>query len=122
MDSSIHVGLDRGECLDSRKDMLISEQSLLQIISHMKGYTSLRKQEYALKNKIKAGLAEIHKEIGKIELTMPKGGIAHVRESLPEKKQKLKFKEAKIKEKKIKTKSNIETQLEEIQAKLSRLQ
>ena len=121
MDGSIHVGLDRVECLDSRKDMLLSEQSLLQIISHMNGYTSLRKQEYAIKNKIKSGLAEIHKEIGKIELTMPKTGVVHIKENLHEKKQKLKFKEVKIKEKKIQKKSNIETQLEEIQAKLSRL-
>ena len=50
--TNIHVKLDYAEALESKKDLLVSEKSLLELIRHLKSYNALRKKTYTLKNKL----------------------------------------------------------------------
>jgi len=69
---SIHVGLNYNSALSSKKQVLLSEMSLLNIMKHIKNYKSLKKREFTLKNKIKKDLASIRIAISKIQDEFPK--------------------------------------------------
>ena len=122
MNSNIHLKLEYADSVNSKKDILLSEKNIIQLTKHIKNYGILKKQENSIKNLIKKDFAEIKREMEKIESLMPqdvhfssqreKSEMNHV-EITPQIKKIIQRKD---------TKSQIEQELEEIEAKLARLQ
>jgi len=67
-----HVKFDYGQALDSKKQLLSSELSLLHILRALKAYKSLRKKEFVEKNKLKTNLTSLKTKIKLIEMSFPK--------------------------------------------------
>ena len=57
----IHIKLDYGEALQSKKDILYTEMDLLRILKIIKKYRELRIQELDLKLEIQKKLRQIKK-------------------------------------------------------------
>jgi hypothetical protein len=68
----IHIKLDYGEALQSKKDILYTEMDLLRILKLIKKYKTSRLKELELKIEIQKKLRQIKKEISHIELIFPK--------------------------------------------------
>lgn len=122
MNSNIHLKLDYVESINSKREILLSEKDILQIMKHIRAYNILRKQESSIKNDLKENIGDLKKEIEKIETLMPKDTHFH----FPKEESEIKHVEITSRGKKIKPhkeiKSQIEQELEEIEAKLARLQ
>jgi hypothetical protein len=128
----IHLRFNLADAMHSRKEMLESEVTLIDVHQHLKNYADLRKKELKLKEKLKRKLISVEKEIKKIKSVLPSARI-------PEK-GKIKGKEMRMEEKirkipeevrqKVKIKSEqekryaseLEKQLSEIRSKLQKLQ
>jgi len=126
MASSIHIKIDYGKAVDLKKDTLLIEKSLLEIIQHTRNYSLLRKKEFILKSQLKKAMMEIESLVKSIEPSMPTEELRHAKLLG---KNKIEENPVKI-TKKIKEKTNlsvrtprsdIESQLQEIQAKLASL-
>jgi hypothetical protein len=122
MNSNIHLKLDYLESISAKKEILLSEKDILQVMKHIRAYNLLRKQENAIKNNLKENIGHLKKEIEKIEILLPRDTHFH----FPKEESEIKHVEITPKTKKIKQKkeikSQIEQELEEIEAKLARLQ
>ena len=110
-DSLIHVKLEYGEVINSKRDILASEADILNIIKSMNRYVALRDEELDLK-------AQFYKEIKKIAI-----GIKMLETTLPHVKvpKILSPSEEKPAERKIvvrKDETGLEEQLREIQRRL----
>ena len=122
MNSNIHLKLDYIESVNSKKEILFSEKNILGVMKHIRSYNALRKEENVVKNNIKMNITELKKEIEKIETLMPKDvNLHHKKEETEIKHIELTHKNTKVKPHK-EVKSQIEQELEEIEAKLARLQ
>ena len=112
-ESLIHVKLEYGEALQSKKNVLSSEMNLLRITKSIKRYKTLRSEELKLKYKLYQKVKEFLTNIKKIQTTLPKLQIPEI------------LKDGKEKEKIIpeieEDNSDLETQLKEIQEKLKSL-
>lgn len=114
-DDLIHLKFEYEEALESKKNILNSEKSLMIIAKTMERYFSLRTEE--LKEKIK-----LHKKM--------RGTIASIKNlqrvipqvETPKALKKESEKNVEIRPKKRKYEDNIESQLQEIQGKLNALQ
>jgi hypothetical protein len=124
---SIHVGLGYNESVSSKKDVLVSEMSLLKITKHIKAYKALKQREFTIKNKIKKDLASLRIALSNIENEFPKDTEVKTEEKkytkettipLPKKTKEIKGKIIK----KSKEKDNIDKELQEIREKLARLE
>jgi hypothetical protein len=118
MKENIHIGIEKSGCIESKKDMLLCERSILEIAQHMQSYRNLKKIEYALKGAIRQDLDIIRKEMEKIQASFPKDNI-HINGAVTEEKKR-EVKEI-VKVKSIRKKTDIEKQLDDIQEKLARL-
>jgi len=67
----VHIGLDYNSALSAKKEILLSETHLLEIIKKMRAYSNLRKREFVLKNRIKKSLLMIGHSMLKIEDELP---------------------------------------------------
>ena len=67
----IHVKLEESEALEAKKDLLISEENLLEAIKSMKRYFMLRKEELRLKIKFSKKIKEAVSSMNKLENSFP---------------------------------------------------
>ena len=120
-ESSIHIRLEESEAKRGKVDILSSELNLLKISRSISNYRRLRNLESEKKFLIAKLLKEVKLNIDKIRREFPHPNIPEI---LKEKVTSSKVEEVEKKELKIKpiTRGNIESQLMEIQEKLSRLQ
>lgn len=123
MNQSIHLKIEQDQAIESKKTMLLSQKNILSIVQKIRAYNNLKKLESAVKAKIKSDIQELRKQVNEIEAKLPKD-VPNVSFKYEERIQEIKS--AKIKEPKIRKelskKSTIEQELEDIQAKLARLQ
>ena len=111
----VYVRMDYNESLDSKKDVLNAEVSLLNLIRSLKNYHSVRLEEM----KIKAG---IYKAIRELNLTMKKTKSAFPFFKIPEVKSRKEIPVQKeIKLTREKTDNSLESELREIQERLASL-
>jgi len=121
MHGSIHIKLEYPEAVESKKNMLLLEKSMLQIVKHMRAYDLLRKREFNIKTEIKKNFANLVTLISTIESHIPKEEAEFKQEVYKKeiKAQNLyKKHQKKVTEQK---KSEIENQIDEIRAKLAQL-
>ena len=109
----IHVGLNREELINSKKEILSTEADLIRILQTIKKYQLLRTNELKLKTRLLKKLKETKAEIKKLEEILPKPKIPKILLGIGNKKD-----EFKISSKK----DSLESQLEEIQKKLRELE
>ena len=109
----IHIGLNRDELINSKKEILSTEADLIRILQTIKRYQLLRTNELKLKIRLLKKLKETKTEIKKLEEVLPKLKIPKILQGIENKKD-----EFKISSKK----DNLESQLEEIQKRLRDLE
>ena len=111
----IHVKFEYDEALQSKREILSLEISLLKIANAIKKYRSLRLEELKLRLNLYTKIKEIIANMRKLQTTLPKLKIPEILNKPHEKQGELKIK-------KIGEESDIESQLQEIQNKLNALQ
>jgi len=109
----IHVKLEYGEALQSKRDVLSSEMSLLRIAKTIKNYHILRTEELKTKSKLHRRLKEIITNVKKMQTTLPKLKIPEIL-----KKDREIEEPKKVQVKKKQYDDSLESQLQEIQDKL----
>jgi len=125
MAGSIHIKIDYDKAVLLKKDTLLVEKNLLEIVQHTRTYNKLRKEEFILKSLVKKRMLEIFELVKEIQPMLPTEELRRAR--LMDKKENheilIKTTEKKAKKPLIseKKRNNIESEIEEIQAKLARL-
>jgi len=123
----IHVRFEREESMQSKKDVLAAELSLVNIMKSLGRYTVLRNNELKLKARLYRELKKIGADIKRLETVMPEVEIPgilkhhkkHVKHETKEEIEKTDEEEKpKVKGKK---EDSLESQLKEIQRKLKSL-
>lgn len=134
----IHIKLDYPEALQSRKDVLRTQESLIKIAQSMRRYRALRLHELELKIELYKKLKEAKASLQKTKTFLPKLEIPKILKKHEEEMEhqklleegKIEIKEKKQPQKKEKTKEkkekkeptdDLEKQLLEIQKKLNSL-
>lgn len=125
----IHLRVGYERALESKKDILMSEVSLLEIAKRMKNYHALRKKELDLKTKLHRKTKEIDTSIKKLQNILPKVVMPKILKkepeveeiSIPEKKA-LKEKIVKKKKEEKREDDSLESQLKAIKEKLKRFE
>ena len=111
----IHIKLERGEALESKRDVLASQIALLKILKKVNAYRAYRTKELELKIELHKKMVGLKTNLKSLEKTLPKLKIP-----------KTLNKEEEQQEKNIRTTEvgdlSIEAQLQEIQRKLEELQ
>ena len=113
VENLIHIGLNREELVNSKRDILSTEANLIRILQIIKKYRTLRINELKLKTRLLKKLKETKTELKKLEEILPKPKIPKILQKIENKKE-----EFKISSKK----DNLEEQLEEIQKNLRELE
>jgi transglutaminase/protease-like cytokinesis protein 3 len=67
----IHVKLEEDEALKAKRDLLTSEENLLEAVKSMRRYFSLRKEELKLKIRFSKSIKNISLSMKKIENNLP---------------------------------------------------
>lgn len=117
----IHVKFGHEEARQSQKDVLSLEMNLLKILKVIKKYHPIRSEELKTKLKLHRKLKEVITNMGRLQTTLPKLKIPEILKKEHEEDKKLH--EPKIKEiKKEKYDEGLESQLQEIQDRLNKLQ
>ena len=109
-DDLVHLKFDYGEALNSVRDILYIEKSLMTIAKSMKEYNALKKEETKIRLRLYEKTSQAKKIIDKLQKTTPKvkgPKIAKVHE------------EKRIEE--VRNDGDIEQQLQDIQSKLNSL-
>ncbi|MAH03757.1 hypothetical protein CMI39_03145 [Candidatus Pacearchaeota archaeon] len=115
----VHIRIGYDEALQSKKDILLSEMSLLKVIKIMKKYHLSRMNELKLKLKLYKKIRGINIQIKKLQNVLPKTEISQV---LKEEKSFKKIRNQKVFVNKERKQDNrIESQLKDIQSKLNSL-
>ena len=113
-ENPVYLRLESPEARKSKRDVLSTEMSLLNIIKTIKNYKELREEEFVLRMQMYKLIKEANLAIRKTRLSFP-----FIR--LPEKQ---KIEELKVKERKkerMREDMDLEFQLKEIQEKLKRM-
>jgi hypothetical protein len=127
MATSIHVKLENQEALELKRNVLLLEKSLLEIVKNIREYNALRKKEFILKNKVKKDLSRLKSLILELDSSLPKEEAIKMLQKLhpEERRSEAVIKKQIVKAKKIqeqpRLRSDIESQIQEIQEKLARL-
>ncbi len=106
---NLHVKFEHDEALVGRKEILSSQINLLELLKILKDYKNSRKRELILKLRFKKELAAVRTKILEIEESFPKetqGEIKMIKRIKPREKES----------------QSIESQLQEIKAKLEGLE
>ena len=113
-DSFIHVRLDYGEVLTSKKDILASEMDVINIMKSLGRYTFLRQRELELKAQLYREVKKIVMNLKLLETSFPQIKVPKMLNPSIEKS------EARPIEKKLMgpSEDGLETQLRDIQRKL----
>ncbi|MCK5043382.1 hypothetical protein KAR52_00040 [Candidatus Pacearchaeota archaeon] len=112
----IHVKLEYGEALQSKRNVLSSEMNLLRITKSTKRYKLLRSEELKLKISLLKKIKDFLMGIKKLQITLPKLEIPEI---LKDEKN---FEKIKSKIEVEEYDENLESQLKDIQEKLNSLQ
>lgn len=128
-ESFIHVRFEREESMQSKKDVLAAELSLVNIMKSLGRYTVLRNNEIKLKTRLYREIKKIGTDIKRLETIMPEVEIPsvlkhHKKYQKHEHKQEVEEQEKEVEEKprvKGKKEDSLESQLKEIQKKLKSL-
>ena len=110
----IHVKFRYGEALQSKKDLLSLEMNLLKIAQIMQKYRALRLEELGMKLKLYHKVSKVKNDLKKLQSFLPELQIPKIL-----KESEISFR--KDVPRKNNYDKNIETQLQEIQAKLKAL-
>ena len=113
----LHLKFEYNEALESKRDILYSEKTLISMGRKIKGYGMLRSEELKLKAKLQKKIMEAVNVMKKIHKIMPKVKIP---EMLREGENRA-FSKPVVKRKTDDVDSDIEFQLQEIQRKLNAL-
>ena len=110
----VYVKLEYEEALQSKRDILASQVSLLRIIQMMRQYKLLRLEELKIKARVYSKIKELVANIKKIKMNLPMVKIPQIKKS---------DEETEFRKKLTKTSGNeyddgLEIQLQEIQRKL----
>ena len=117
----IHVKFGHEEARQSQKGVLSLEMDLLKTLKVIKKYHPLRSEELKTKLKLHRKIKEVITNMGRLQTTLPKLKIPEILKREHEEDKKLH--EPKIKEiKKEKYDEGLESQLQEIQDRLNKLQ
>jgi len=119
MTEVINVKLEYNEALQSKKDILNSELGLLQIAKAIKKYQILRSDELKVKLRLHRKLKELKTNIGKLQQVLPKIKIPDI---LSEARESPEEHIIKSKLEKRAHDSSLESQLQEIQARLKEIE
>ncbi len=123
----IHVRFEREESMQSKKDVLAAELSLVNIMKSLGRYTVLRNNELKLKARLYRELKKIGADIKRLETVMPEVEIPgilkhHKKHAKHEQKEEIEKTDEEEKPKvKGKKEDSLESQLKEIQRKLKSL-
>jgi hypothetical protein len=115
-ENPIHVKLGYGEALQTKRDILSSQITLLRIAKAIKEYGIYRSGELELKLVLYKKMKELKTNLGKLQKTLPKPKIPDMLKKEVQEKTEPKSKKIKPPEK------DIEEQLQEIQKRLNELQ
>src|SRR3989344_2841096 len=113
-ESLIHVKLEYGEAIQSKRDILSSVRDLIRLLKVIKRYHALRKEELDLKINIFKKIKDLKADLAKLTSTLPKIKIPDIliKENPKEEKTPARKKEYPDRD--------LESQLQEIQEKLRR--
>ncbi len=115
-ENSIHIKLGYGEAVQTKKDILSSQMTLLRIAKAIRGYGIYRSGELELKLLLHKEMKNLKMNLGKLQKVLPKPKI-------PDILKKEGWEKTEPKSKKIKPpERDIEGQLQEIQKRLNELQ
>jgi len=67
----IHIGINHEPAINAKKEILMSEVNLLEVIKKIRAYSALRKREFALKNKLKKAITTARTCMAKTEQELP---------------------------------------------------
>lgn len=112
----IHIKLEYGEALQTKRDILSSQITLLRIAKTIRGYGFYRSNELELKLILYKEIKELKMNLGKLQKTLPKLKIPDIIKKEGQEKKEHTVKKTKPPER------NIEEQLQEIQRRLNELQ
>lgn len=118
-DELIHVKFEHNELLQSKRDLLSLEMSLLKIIGMLKRYHFLRQEELNKKSALHRKIKETNTKIRNLQTILPQ---LHIPEILQDKKIKEDTHKELMEMKKTARDGGLDSQLEEIQNKLRELQ
>ncbi len=115
-ENPIHIKLRHEEAIQTKKDILSSQITLLRIAKAIRGYSVYRSGELELKLVLYKKIKELKMNLGKLQKTLPKLKIPDILRKEGQEKTEPKSKKIKSPER------NIEEQLQEIQKRLNELQ
>ena len=116
----IHIKLERGEALESRRDVLASEVALLKILKRINNYRIYRTKEFELKLTLGKKIKELKTSLGALQRVLPTLKIPKL---LNKNVDEIELEGKKALKKSLAVKDlSIEGQLQEIQRKLDELQ
>lgn len=113
-ENPVYIKLEYQESIQSKKDVLSTEMSLLNIVKSIKNYKELREEEFILRAQMYKLIKEANAAIRKTKTTFPFI-------NLPEKREIAKIEVVKKKRTEKKEDLDLEFQLREIQEKLMRM-
>jgi len=113
-ESFIHIKLEREEALESKKDVLASQFTLLKILKRVNSYRAYRSKEFELKIEFYKKIKELKAKMINLEKAIPK--LKTPKKLNKEEQTKPQPKKPEIRD------SSIEGQLQEIQRRLEELQ
>ncbi|MFH1801675.1 MAG: hypothetical protein ABH804_02470 [archaeon] len=114
----IHIKLEYSEAVQSKKDVLSSEMSLLKIAKTIKRYRALRSEEIKMKSKLYKEIKETSMNLRKMQTILPKIEIPQI----IKKNNSEEFEEKIKKTKEQNYDQSLEAQLREIQERLRTIQ
>lgn len=126
MSGNIHIKLDYPEAVSIKKDALLCEENLLNIVEHIRNYDSLKKKEFVLKTQIKKDLASLKSLVVSLESDLPKEEVKSIGEKYRTEEIRKDLREKKEESKAVKKKeehklSDVEREIIEIRKRLANL-
>ena len=115
----IHIKFEYDSALESKKDILASEIDLLKMSQKLENYHKNRGDELDIKIKMEKKLKALKIDIGKLQSLLPKIKIPKILRPETEREEEPEVPKERIKKPK---EDKIETELQEIQKRLSSLQ
>jgi chromatin segregation and condensation protein Rec8/ScpA/Scc1 (kleisin family) len=123
MAGSIHIKVDYPQAVYLKKETLLLEKGLLEVIKHSREYNNLRKKEFIIKTKFKKDMEVMQHLVLSIDSQLPKEELREMNllklKEKPLKQQK--EQKVRITTEKERKRDSIEQQINEIQEKLARL-
>lgn len=116
-DKIIHIKFDSNEVIESKRDVLLTQESVIKLMQIVKNYRALREEELKRKIKLYSAFRKVRIDLGKLEENLPNLDVPK-KISIP---KRYKIKEIK-KVSGTKKHDPLEKELREIQEKIRLLQ